>query len=396
MRRAHLRALSAVELLTGAPVGGDGVAFGSAGRSSSRWASHWALVALTFIDLDTQLLPDDITFPLLWAGVLANAFGLFVDLRSSVLGAIGGYLCLERVLGLPLDRGKEGMGYGDFKLLAALCAWAGWQVIPLVVVSPRASGASSARSRSCGHGRDRHPIPFGRYLAVGGLWRCSGVARPSPRGWATSRSCDDRGPHRRHRQRQDRRLRSFGRLGATVVDADVIAARAHPGARRCDAAVARGLRRGFVTAEGALDRAAMRSLVFERPERASGWKRSCIRRSAAKPTPRSTARAGPMWCSLSAALRIGHAPRGPDLVVDCAEALQVERTMRRSALAEDEVRRIMAAQWPRWRRLQVADDVIWNGGGTARSTPNARAFTRSLGNARGIAPQSPPTQRGAR
>ena len=102
----------------------------------------WALLALTFIDFDTQLLPDDLTLPLLWAGLLANLFGLFVPLRDAVIGAIAGYLALWIVYWLfKLIRGKEGMGYGDFKLLAALGAWLGWQMLPLIVLLSSVVGA---------------------------------------------------------------------------------------------------------------------------------------------------------------------------------------------------------------------------------------------------------------
>jgi leader peptidase (prepilin peptidase)/N-methyltransferase len=131
----------------------------------------WALVALTFIDLDTQLLPDNITLPLVWIGLLLNAFGLFVDLRSAVLGGIAGYMLLWSVYwGFRLLANKEGMGYGDFKLLAAICAWFGWQVLPLVVIVSAVSGTivGSAALVASKRGLDTR-IPFGPYLAVGGL-----------------------------------------------------------------------------------------------------------------------------------------------------------------------------------------------------------------------------------
>jgi leader peptidase (prepilin peptidase)/N-methyltransferase len=131
----------------------------------------WALLALTFIDLDTQLLPDDITFPLLWAGLLANLFGTFTDLRSAVLGAVAGYMILWLVYwGFRLIAKKEGMGYGDFKLLAALGAWLGWQILPFVIVVSAGAGAIVGGlllwlSKSGMQTR----IPFGPYLALGGL-----------------------------------------------------------------------------------------------------------------------------------------------------------------------------------------------------------------------------------
>jgi leader peptidase (prepilin peptidase)/N-methyltransferase len=131
----------------------------------------WALLALTFIDLDTQLLPDDITLPLLWAGLLVNTFGTFIDLQSAVLGAAGGYLILWSVYwAFRLVVKKEGMGYGDFKLLAAIGAWTGWQVLPFVVVISAALGAviGSIGLWLARRGTDTR-IPFGPYLALGGI-----------------------------------------------------------------------------------------------------------------------------------------------------------------------------------------------------------------------------------
>jgi leader peptidase (prepilin peptidase) / N-methyltransferase len=131
----------------------------------------WALVALSFIDYDTQLLPDDITLPLLWLGLLVNVFGVFVDLRSAVFGAAGGYMVLWTVYWtFKLVAGKEGMGFGDFKLLAALGAWTGWQVLPFVILVSAGIGAVVGGlglwlSRK---GIDTR-IPFGPFLAVGGL-----------------------------------------------------------------------------------------------------------------------------------------------------------------------------------------------------------------------------------
>ena len=145
--------------------------FGATGAAMAAMVFAWALLALTFIDLDTQLLPDDITLPLLWLGLIANSLGAFTDLRSAVFGAIAGYMLLWLVYwGFRLLAGKEGMGYGDFKLLAALGAWTGWQVLPFIVLVSAGTGAVIGgillwRSRS---GADTR-IPFGPYLALGGL-----------------------------------------------------------------------------------------------------------------------------------------------------------------------------------------------------------------------------------
>ena len=131
----------------------------------------WGMIALAFIDFETQLLPDGITLPLFWCGLLFNLGALFNDLRSAVIGAIAGYLALWSVYWLfKWATGKEGMGYGDFKLLAAIGAWLGWQMLlPVILISSFVGAAvgialivAKAQSRSV-------PIPFGPYLAAAGL-----------------------------------------------------------------------------------------------------------------------------------------------------------------------------------------------------------------------------------
>ena len=130
-----------------------------------------ALLALTAIDFDTQLLPDDITLPLLWIGLALNAFNVYTDLKSAVFGAMAGYLSLWGVYWLfKIFTGKEGMGYGDFKLLAALGAWLGWQMLPLTILLSSFVGAvvGIAMMVFARHGRNV-PIPFGPYLAAAGI-----------------------------------------------------------------------------------------------------------------------------------------------------------------------------------------------------------------------------------
>ena len=131
----------------------------------------WALLALTAIDFDTQLLPDDITLPLIWVGLLFNLYGTFTTLHDAVLGAIAGYIALWAVYWLfKLATGKEGMGYGDFKLLAALGAWLGWQSLPLIIILSSLVGAVIGITLIVAIKRGRDiPIPFGPYLAGGGL-----------------------------------------------------------------------------------------------------------------------------------------------------------------------------------------------------------------------------------
>lgn len=131
----------------------------------------WAMVALTFIDLDTQLLPDDITLPLLWLGLAFNLGTTFAELPDAVIGAMAGYLALWAVFWLfKLATGKEGMGYGDFKLLAAIGAWLGWQMLPLTILLSSLVGAvvGILLIVVARHGRNV-PIPFGPYLAAAGL-----------------------------------------------------------------------------------------------------------------------------------------------------------------------------------------------------------------------------------
>lgn len=130
----------------------------------------WALLALTFIDVDHQLLPDSITLPLLWLGLFFNLFGTFTDISSAVIGAIVGYLALWLVYhGFRLVTGKEGMGYGDFKLLAALGAWMGWQALPMIILLSSLVGALVGISLILLKQQHRdNPIPFGPYLAAAG------------------------------------------------------------------------------------------------------------------------------------------------------------------------------------------------------------------------------------
>jgi leader peptidase (prepilin peptidase)/N-methyltransferase len=130
----------------------------------------WCLIALSFIDLDHQLLPDSITLPLLWLGLLLSIFNLFTDSHDSIIGAIAGYLSLWSVYQLfKLLTGKEGMGFGDFKLLAMLGAWLGWQLLPLIILLSSLLGAIIGITMIITTKRDAlKPMPFGQYLALAG------------------------------------------------------------------------------------------------------------------------------------------------------------------------------------------------------------------------------------
>jgi leader peptidase (prepilin peptidase)/N-methyltransferase len=130
----------------------------------------FALVALTFIDLDTMLLPDSITLPLLWLGLGLNLVPVYASLPDAVIGAMAGYLSLWAIYwAFKLLTGKEGMGYGDFKLLAALGAWLGWSALPTVVLLSSIVGAAVGVTMILLRGHDRQiPIPFGPYIAAAG------------------------------------------------------------------------------------------------------------------------------------------------------------------------------------------------------------------------------------
>lgn len=131
----------------------------------------WCLIALTMIDFDTQLLPDSITLPLLWLGLLLNINGLHASLPDAVIGAAAGYLSLWTIYWLfKLVTGKEGMGFGDFKLFAAFGAWFGWQALPLIILLSSLVGAVVGIVMIAALGRDRQiPIPFGPYLCGAAL-----------------------------------------------------------------------------------------------------------------------------------------------------------------------------------------------------------------------------------
>jgi len=150
--------------------------FGFGPQAGAALLLTWALIALSMIDIDRQLLPDTITLPLLWLGLALSLFPVFAGMHSSLLGAIAGYLALWSVYQLfKLVTGKEGMGFGDFKLLAALGAWMGWQALPVIVLLSSAVGALLGGALIVFQGRDRaQPIPFGPYLAIAGwialLW----------------------------------------------------------------------------------------------------------------------------------------------------------------------------------------------------------------------------------
>jgi leader peptidase (prepilin peptidase)/N-methyltransferase len=166
-----------VELATGLLSAWVAWHFGFGAPAACALLVTWSLIALTGIDIDHQLLPDGITLPLLWAGLLAAVFvgpvagsPIPVSARDAILGAASGYVSLWLVFHtFRLITGKEGMGYGDFKLFAALGAWLGWKLLPLVILLSAATGALLGILMIVLRGRDRSaPMPFGPYLAAAG------------------------------------------------------------------------------------------------------------------------------------------------------------------------------------------------------------------------------------
>jgi len=159
-----------IEAVTAALSAVLAIKFGFGWQLAAALLLTWALISLTMIDIDTQLLPDNITLPLLWLGLILNSQGLFTSLTDALWGAVFGYLSLWSVYWIfKLLTQKEGMGYGDFKLLAALGAWMGWQALPVTILLSSVVGAVIGIAGILIMGRDKNiPIPFGPYLAIAG------------------------------------------------------------------------------------------------------------------------------------------------------------------------------------------------------------------------------------
>jgi len=166
-----------IELVTAVMTAVVGWRFGFGWEAGVAIIMTWALIAVSVIDIDQQIIPDSISLPLLWSGLLISLFHplngaemLFVDPKTSIVGAIAGYLTLWSIYHLfRIITGKEGMGYGDFKLLAALGAWLGWQMLPLIILLSAVVGAGVGIALIAFKNHDRDvPIPFGPYLAAAG------------------------------------------------------------------------------------------------------------------------------------------------------------------------------------------------------------------------------------
>ena len=166
-----------VELLTGVLSGVVAWRFGFGWEAGAAIALTWALVAISVIDIDHQIIPDSISLPLVWAGLTLSLFNpldgtqyLFIDPKTAIVGALAGYLSLWSIYHLfRLLTGKEGMGYGDFKLLAALGAWLGWKMLPVIILMSAVVGAATGILMIVAKRHERSvPIPFGPYLAAAG------------------------------------------------------------------------------------------------------------------------------------------------------------------------------------------------------------------------------------
>ncbi|PMS23338.1 prepilin peptidase [Trinickia dabaoshanensis] len=160
-----------VELAGGALAAASLAFYGPTAEALAAFGFTAALLAMSAIDAETRLLPDSLTLPLLWAGLIVNFEGTFATLRAAVAGAIAGYVFLWSIYWLfRFARGVEGMGYGDFKLLAALGAWLGWAALPQIVLIAAVTGAIAGLAAMwSGRLRFEEPLPFGPFLALGGV-----------------------------------------------------------------------------------------------------------------------------------------------------------------------------------------------------------------------------------
>ncbi len=363
-----------VEILGGALAACAVWRFGPTWEALAACGFLWTLLALTFIDFDTQLLPDDITLPLLWAGLGVNLFGVFVPLRDAVIGAMAGYLALWTVYWLfKLIRGKEGMGYGDFKLLAALGAWLGWQLLPLIVLMSSIVGAVIGITLVVFKGRDHNiPLAFGPYLAIAGAIALffgpnadadllSGMNAPLVIGLTGGIGSG-----------KSEVTRAFAARGVEFADADLAAhaltARGAPGF----AGVVAEFGPQTVDAAGELDRTWLRRRVFADADARARLEailhpliHAYLERAVAAWTGAYGLLSVPLLLErgglLSGVARI--------LVVDCPEEEQVRRVAERNGMPPAEVRAVMATQMARAARLARADDVIDNSGTIADIAP---------------------------
>lgn len=165
-----------IEILSAILVVSVAIRFGFSWEAAMAMLFSWALISLSFIDYDHQYLPDNITLPFLWLGLVINLNGVYTDIESALIGAMAGYLILWSIYKLfKAITGKEGMGYGDFKLLAMFGAWLGWQLLPVIIFLSSVAGAVIGISLIALKRHDKNiPIPFGPYLAIAGwialLW----------------------------------------------------------------------------------------------------------------------------------------------------------------------------------------------------------------------------------
>jgi leader peptidase (prepilin peptidase)/N-methyltransferase len=364
-----------VELTTGVLSAWVAWHFGFGAAAACGLLMTWSLIALTGIDIDHQLLPDNITLPLMWAGLIAAvALGptagaaLPVAPKDAIIGAAAGYTSLWLIFHLfKLVTGKEGMGYGDFKLFAALGAWLGWKVLPLVIVLSAATGAVLGILMIALQGRDRRaPMPFGPYLAAAGWlammygeWLLNGYLRiPRLRIGLTGGIASGKSTV----------TQRFTELGVSVIDAD-LAARSvvQPGKAGLTQVVQR-FGPSVLDAQGHLDRAALRAVIFNDPDSRRALDAILHPLIRAEMELTAAAAQGPyVVMAIPLLIESGNARARVDrvLVVDADETLQIQRVQARDGGSAEQARAILASQASRAARLAQADDVLLNTGSVA-------------------------------
>ncbi|KAG0194110.1 hypothetical protein DFQ28_001246 [Apophysomyces sp. BC1034] len=332
-------------------------AFGATPTALIAFGFCAALLAMSAIDLATKLLPDSLTLPLLWAGLLVNLHAVFSTLDAAVIGTVAGYLSLWTVYWLfKFVRGVKGIGYGDIKLFAAIGAWFGWNALLQVILIASVCGATVGVGATLAKRmRLEEPLPFGPFLAGAAMltlffgtpfYRLLGVALTGGIGSGKTTLAH-----------------AFAAYGVPIVDTDVIAHRVTAPGGAAISSIRTQFGPAFITPEGALDRTRMRELVFRdarAKQRLEAITHPLIRVETDREMQTAT---GPyLICVVPLLVEAGNWHHRIDrvLVIDCTEQTQIERVMRRNGFTREQVRAIIARQATRPARLALADDVIVN------------------------------------
>ncbi len=332
----------------------------------------WSLIALSFIDIDHYLLPDSITLPLLWLGLLLSLFNLYTDAHASIIGAVAGYTVLWLVYKLfKLITGKEGMGYGDFKLLALFGAWIGWQYLPLIILLSSLVGAVIGITMIAVVKQDHNkPIPFGPYLAAAG-WIAIVMGRKNqPVVFNSHRPLNSLAGFFMLKIGLTGGIgcgktsvaRLFAELDIPVIDADEIAhqlvEKGQPALQR----IAQVFGSTILKEDGTLNRSQLKDLIFSDSglkQKLEGILHPLIYQSIQSTIENLDA----SYCIVCIPLlietdRIDNVDRV--LIVDCPVETQIERVQNRDHLSMEKIQAILENQVSRAVRLSKADDVIDN------------------------------------